>query len=189
MQFSALLFAAAAAESEMPEAGILHLDKELLIEMAVQWVNIILLVVVLAFVLYKPVKKFMNARAERIKNHLDNAAQEENRAVELREAYEARLFDIEAERDDILQKGREAAMERGDEIISEARREAASIYRHSMEELRTEQQNQRDDMKRAIIEISTNMAGRFVQLSLDEETQNAYVDKAMERLEESLWEE
>ena len=50
-----------------------------------------------------------------------------------------------------------------------------------------EQQNQRDDMKHAIIDISTRMAGRFVQLSLDEETQDAYVEKALEHLEEDLW--
>ena len=171
----------------MPEGRILGLDAQTLAELAVQWVNIIILVVVLYRALYKPMRKFMDARNARIQGQLDHAAAEEAKAIALREGYDQKLKSIEAEREDILKKARELGVKRTDELISEARREATSIHRRSMEELRMEQQNQRDDMKRAIIDISTRMAGRFVQLSMDQETQDTYVDKALEHLEESLW--
>jgi F-type H+-transporting ATPase subunit b len=180
-------YATALSAQELPPDNILRLDSQFLIELGIQLVNITVLVVVLYLVLYKPMRRFMDARDQRIKTRLENAAQEEGRATQLREEYAQRLRDINIEREEILKKSRELGVKRTDEIISEARKEAASIYRRSMEELRMEQQNQRDDMKHAIIDISTRMAGRFVQLSLDEETQDAYVEKALEHLEEDLW--
>lgn len=172
---------------ELPQESILRLDSQFLIELGAQMINILVLVVVLYLALYKPMRRFMDARDQRIKTRLENAAQEEARATKLREEYAQKLREIDVEREDILKKSRELGVKRTDEIISEARKEAANIYRRSMEELRMEQQNQRDDMKHAIIDISTRMAGRFVQLSLDEETQDAYVEKALEHLEEDLW--
>lgn len=172
---------------ELPQSSILRLDAQFLVELGIQTVNIIVLVAVLYLVLYKPMRRFMDARDQRIKTRIENAAQEEARATQLREEYAKKLREIDVEREEILKKSREIGIKRTDDIISEARKEAASIYRRSMEDLRMEQQNQRDDMKHAIIDISTRLAGRFVQVSLDEETQDAYVEKALEHFEEDLW--
>lgn len=171
----------------MPESSILRLDSQFLIELGIQLFNILLLVAVLYLALYKPMRRFLDGRDQQVQDRIDHAAQEEARAVKLREDYDQKLRDIDLERQDILKKSRELGVKRTDEIISEARKEAANIYRRSMEELRMEQQNQRDDMKHAIIDISTRMAGRFVQLSMDEQTQDAYVEKALQHLEEELW--
>lgn len=183
-----LASAAESAAQEMPDGSILHLDGAMLVEMGVYAFNIILLVVAISLLLYKPVKRFMSARTERIRAKVEQAEREEEEARLLREKYEGLIENIERERDEILRKGRAASLERGEEIISEARREAANIYRRSMEELRMEQENALDDMRRAIIEVSTQMASRFVAVSIDQETQEKYVDEALEHLEEALWE-
>ena len=176
-------------DAAAPEGSIINLNTQLLVDLAIQWINIIVLVVVLYYMLYKPVKKFMTERAARIQGQLDHAAEEEQRAEALRGEYEAKLSDIGRERDEAIQKGHEIAMQRSDTIIAEARREANSIHRKALEEIRIEQENQQDDMKRAIIDISVKLAGRYVQLSIDEETQNAYVERALQNLEDALWEE
>lgn len=173
----------------MPESSILRFDENLLTEMGVQWLNIIILVVLLYFLLYKPVKKFLEARRQKLAAQHDDAHREAEKARELREKYEALLAGIEAERDVILREGREAGLARSEELITEARREAANIYRRSMEDLRMEQENSMDEMRRAMIEISTQMAARFVTVSVDRETQDRYIDEALSHLEETLWEE
>lgn len=181
------VYAASLSAGALPQESILRLDTQFLVELGVQLFNITALVLFLYLFLYKPMRRFMDARDQRIKTRLENAAQEGARAGQLREEYAQKLREIDVEREEILRKSRELGVKRTDELISEARKEAASIYRRSMEELRMEQQSQRDHMKHAIIDISTRMAGRFVQLSLDEATQDAYVEKALEHLEEDLW--
>lgn len=176
------------ASSEMPEGSILHLDQQLLIEIAVTAVNLIVLVAVLAFVLYKPLKKFMAQRTEKVKERIEQSEKALQEANELRDKYEKLIEDIEEEREAILAEGRNASLERSEEIIADARKEAANIYRRSMEDLRMEQENSMDDMKKAIVEISTRMAAHFVTVSVDRETQDRYIEEAMSHLEETLWE-
>lgn len=180
--------AVAQASSEMPEGSILHLDQQLLIEIAVTVVNLIVLVAVLAFVLYKPLKKFMAQRTEKVKERIEQSEKALQEANELRDKYEKLIGDIEEEREAILAEGRTASLERSEEIIADARKEAANIYRRSMEDLRMEQENSMDDMKKAIVEISIRMAAHFVTVSVDRETQDRYIEEAMSHLEETLWE-
>ena len=180
--------AVAQASSEMPEGSILHLDQQLLIEIAVTAVNLIVLVAVLAFVLYKPLKKFMAQRTEKVKERIEQSEKALQEANELRDKYEKLIADIEEEREAILAEGRAASLERSEEIIADARKEAANIYRRSMEDLRMEQENSMDDMKKSIVEISTRMAAHFVTVSVDRETQDRYIEEAMSHLEETLWE-
>ena len=176
------------AMSEMPPGTILHFDKALLVKTGIQLFNILVLVFILSKVLYKPVKKFMAERTAKIEARFTEAEEDANAAKELRQKYEALIANIEIEREQILAQGRADGLERSEEIVAAARKEAANIYRHSMDELRLEQENARDEMKRAIIEISTKMATHFVTLSVDSATQDHYIEEAMSHLEETLWE-
>jgi len=175
--------------SAVPPARILGLDSRLLADAGLQLFNVAVLVVALRFLLYKPVKNFMDARVARIQSMIDNAADEERKSAQLSLEYEAQLQNIRQERDEILQRGHDTANRRSDEIIAEARREAESIYRKGVETLRMEQASQQDEMKRAIIDVSTQLAARFVEISMDEKTQHAYVERAMQDLEDMLWDE
>lgn len=172
----------------LPEGSILRLDGQFIIELAIQWFNIMVLLLVLYRLLYKPVRKFMDDRDARIAADMESAVAAREEAMQLKDEYVKKLEGIEIEREEILSRSREIGQKRADAIISEARQEAASIHRRGMEELRMEQENQRDDMKRAIIDIATRMAGMFVQFSVDQATQNSYVEKALAQLEEEeLW--
>ena len=71
---SAVLNAAESA-GELPPGRILGFDKTLLISLGIQWINIALLTAVLIFILYKPVKKFMADRSERIRGDIASARQ------------------------------------------------------------------------------------------------------------------
>lgn len=185
---AALTTALLSTGQALPESGILRLDGQFLVELLIQWFNILVLVIVLHRFLYKPVRGFMTARDSRIAADMDSAAAAREEAAKLKAEYQKRLDGVELEREEILARSREIGQKRADAIISDARQEAASIHRRGMEELRMEQENQRDDMKRAIIDVSTRMAGMFVKLSVDEATQDIYVEQALKHLEEDeLW--
>jgi F-type H+-transporting ATPase subunit b len=175
----------ALAGAELPLGSILNLDKDLLIQMAVQAVNVLLLTAVLAFLLYKPVKQFMAQRKERIAAEIEAAQKDRAEALELKEQYERMIADIETEREEILHAAYKKAMERSDQMLFAARREAENIYQRALSELEIEKENVADEMKRQIIEIAALMAGRFVEVSIDRETQDRLIAEALAEWEES----
>jgi len=162
----------------MPEGTILHFDKTLLIEIGIYMVNILLLVGVLAFLLYKPVKKFLNQRRGRIEGDLASAKQQLEEAEQLKAKYERMIANIGEERDEILSQAHKRAVERSDELLFEARREAEALHARAVAELELERKNAFNDMKEQMIEISALMAGRFVKVSMDRAAQDKYIDEA-----------
>jgi len=170
---------------ELPAGSILHFDKELLIQIGIQWFNIILLTLLLVYILYKPVKKFMAGRTRRIQGEIEAARSERERAQELKEQYENMLAGIEKEREEILLQAHKKAMERSDQLLFDARRETEAMYTRALAELETERKNQEDEMKKQMIEISILMASRFVEVSIDRETQDRFIDEALSEWEGS----
>ena len=78
----------------IPENRILAFDIEFLMEFAIQWINTFILIMFLAKFLYKPVKKFMVNRVERISSQLLAASSAEHMALSLKADYEGKLQDI-----------------------------------------------------------------------------------------------
>lgn len=179
------LYMTVQAAEELPTGSILSFDKNLLINIAIQWFNVILLSVVLVYLLYKPVKRFMANRTLRIKETIEAARLSRDEAQELKEKYERMIADIENEREEILRETHKKAMENSDQLLFDARREADLIYAHGLSQLELDRKNMTDEMKRQMIEISIMMASRFVEVSIDTETQNRYIEEALADWEES----
>jgi len=162
----------------MPEGTILHFDKLLLMEIAIYMFNVLLLVGILGFILYKPVKKFLSQRQARIAGDISSAQQSREEAEALKAEYERMIAGIGEERDNILSQAQKRAVERSDELLFEAKREIDILHSRAAAELELERKNALNDMKEQMIEISTLMAGRFVQVSMDRPTQDKYIDEA-----------
>ena len=159
--------------------NVLSLDMELLIRSAMQWVNIALLAVILTFVLYKPVKKFLADRAERIGNDIDSARAGNEQAQKIKADYQRMVDNIEKEREEILTEARRAAVKKGDQIIFDAQEEAKHLLIKANDKIKVEYENAADDIKKQIIEISTLIASRFVEISLDRQTQDRFIEEAL----------
>jgi F-type H+-transporting ATPase subunit b len=182
------IFATAALlTTGVPEGSVLQLDTAFLIRIGIQWLNIAFLTFIMIYVLYKPVKKFMANRAERIQKEIDNAHQTNEKAIELKENYDNLLNNIDKEREDILQKAYRNSMEKHDQILFAAREEAKYILQKADEEIKAERDNAAEDIKRQIIELSTYMAGRFVEVSIDKQTQDKYIDDAIAEWSDQTW--
>lgn len=183
--FANMLAYAAQAAGGLPEGTILSFDKGLLYSLLIQWLNIAVLTAVLIFILYKPVRKFMAERSERIKGEIEAARRERDEAQELKEQYERMIASIEDEREEILRQAYKKAMEKSDQMLFDARREADAFYNRSLAELEQERENVADEMKRQMIEIAVMMAGWFVEVSMDRETQDRYIEEALAEWEEA----
>ena len=168
----------------MPTGSIIEFNQAFLIRSAIQWLNIILLTIVLIYLLYKPVKKFMAERVARITRDIESARKSSEKAREEKAAYEKLLSNIEEEREEILSEAHRIAVERSDQILLAAREEAKHMLVKAEDEIRMERENATEEIKRQIIELSALMASRFVEVSIDRKAQEAYLDEILENWRE-----
>lgn len=175
-----------AVASETPEDSIISIDVPGMLQMLF---NVLVMIIILSVLLYKPVRNFMDKRKEGIRKELEDAENANKQAEEVKEEYEAQLRDIEKERDQILLNANTKAMQRSEEIIKEAREEAELIHKHAMVEISEERAAMQSEVKRQLIDLSVSIAERFVTVSMDAQTQSNYVDDAIAKWEEDRWQD
>jgi F-type H+-transporting ATPase subunit b len=166
---------------------VLHLDLAMLAQIAIQWFNILLVTFFLIRILYNPVRQFMVNRAERIQNDIDSARKSSQEAQELKAKYEAVLANVDKEAEEYRSRKHREAVDEHDRIIFEAQEAAQHSKLKAEEEIKIQRENAADDIRRQIIEISTLMAARFVEQSMDRKMQDSYIDDALKDWSEQTW--
>jgi F-type H+-transporting ATPase subunit b len=163
----------------LQEGGVLALDFETLMRGAIQWFNVILLAAILIKILYQPVKKFMADRTERIKNDIDSARLNNEQSMEIKANYQNMLDNIGKEREEILSEAHRLAVKKSDQILFDAQEEAKYLIVKAKDEIKVERENAANEIRTQIIEISNLIASRFVEVSVDQQVQNKFIDEAL----------
>jgi len=177
-----------AEASESPPPGrVFGLDKDTLIGVGLQLFNAALLAVVLSRILYKPVRNFMGKRAERISSQLSQAEEGVAEANRLKAQYEQKLADIELERIEILDAAREIAVEKNKQMMEEGRKEVATLKERASADVQRERERLREEISLHILEVSLEIASKFVQHTIDKETQDRMFEETIAELEETTW--
>ena len=169
------------------EGRIFGLDWQLVSEMVFMILAVLLLFVLLSFILYEPVRKILNDRKERIAQEVADAKNNKTQAEQYRTEYEAKLKNIDKEADLILSEARKKALERENEIVADAKAEAARIIEHANQEAVLEKKKAKDEVKQQIIEVAALMAEKFVSVSLDETKQNALIEETLKEMGDNTW--
>ena len=166
---------------------IIEFSPRTLFEWVVQVVNLLAIIGVLSWFLFKPVSAFLLNRATRIKDQIDDAKNQKTQAAGLRTQYETKLAGIEQEAIEILREARAKAKQNEQEIISEARAEAEEIRKRSRIEIGLEQERIKDEMKKEMIEVASIMASKFVASSMDDAKQNELIDQIINEAGDVQW--
>jgi len=169
--------------SASSDARLLGFDQQTLVQLGFLFFNTALVIAALCYLLYKPVRKFLKDRSDRIAKQLADAAGAELSASELKERYEAKLRDIDTEREAILEETRKTAREKARRIIDDARLEADTLKNRAMLDIERETENSKERLKKHIIELSALMSAKFVARALGESDQTRLLDEAIRELE------
>jgi len=173
--------------STPPDPILFGLSLNTFIAIVANLVNVILLCALLAWLLYKPVKKFLQKRTDRIQGQLTQAEEEMTKATELKLLYEQKIEEVQQEREDILGEARRIASETSQRLVSEAKKEADTIRERAAANVEMEWERAEGEMKTAIIEISAVMAEKFVTLAINKETHDKLFNETMADLEGMKW--
>jgi F-type H+-transporting ATPase subunit b len=163
------------------------LNQQFLIQLAWQLFNTAILCFILTKLLYKPVKKFLADRKEKIANEIDTAQEKLKEAEALKLEYSAKLKEIDNEKTEILSAARSRAKLNEQQIIDEAKKEAQSIKDRAALDIKRAEEKAKDEIMKQIIEVSSLMASRYIKASMTEEEQNRLVDEVISDLGEVKW--
>lgn len=129
--------------------------------------NFAILTAGLYFLLYKPVKKFMDGRVEHYKQMDETAQEKMAKASELEANYQARLSAVDEELRQKRVQSAQKAQQSADEQIQLARQQAEKILSEAQESAQRERKKVLAEAQEEIAELAAAAAEKLVQHSLD----------------------
>ena len=183
LDFAILTFAA----DELRPPILFELNIDTLTAIGFNLFNIAVLALILAFVLYKPVRKALQKRIDRIQGELQHAAKEVADATELKYTYEQKLQEIDREREEILSDARKLAADAGRRITADAKKEAEMIRERAAASVEAEWERAQTEMRTAIIDVSAVMAEKFITLAINKDTHDKLFNETVSDLEDMTW--
>ena len=166
---------------------LFDLDFQLLADSVLTMIAVLILFWALSYFLFNPVRQMLTGRTEKIKGELAQAADDMASAKAMKEEYESKLKDIQKEADSILADARKKAIMNENQIISEAKAEAARIMDRARVEAELEKQKAADDVKKEMVAVASLMAGKVVAGSIDATVQNELLEETLREMGESTW--
>ena len=163
------------------------LDMQTFLGVAFQLLNTGILAFVLSWLLYKPVRKALQGRTERIQSQFTQAEALMSKATDLKLQYDQKLEDIKREREEILSEARKLAAETGERLVAEARKDAEALKARTSANIEMEWERAEADMRTAIVEVSAVLAEKYVSVSITKEAQDNLLADTMSALEGAKW--
>ena len=148
--------------------------------------SVAILAALMTFLLFNPVKKILSDRAERVAGELKDAEDKNLTAGELKLKYEEKVKEIEEARAAIIEAARREAKERQTAIVNEAKHEADSLKERAAKDISDEKVRFKDAVHAAIIDISTDMAAKIIEATIDRNTHNKLFVEALHELETTV---
>ena len=166
---------------------LFDLDFQLLHDAVITAVAVFVLFLFLSYMLFKPTRELLRKRQERIQTDLDSASSDREEALELKNEYEAKMAGAQKDADAVLSEARQKALKNEEQIIAEAKDEAASFIRQARNEAELEKQKAADEVKTQIIDVASLMAGKVVAASIDTNVQDSLIEETLKEEGEGTW--
>lgn len=139
--------------------------------------NMMITFAVLKKFLFKPVKKMIDDRQAEIDTMYADADVAKQKAAELEQEYQQHLQSIRDERDTLLREATARAQKREEEIVGEARAEAAALRAAAEADIAQERKKAVNDLKNEIGGIAVDIAGMVVEREINETDHKALIDE------------
>ncbi len=129
-------------------------------------INIVILFVIVRFLAYKPVKKFLDARRAGIDAEKKEAEDAENRAKEMCAQYEAKLSETDAARADAVKSGEREGQRKADEIVAGAKKDAEKLISDAKKNIAAKEAESRENMRDSVVDLSLSIATKVIGRNL-----------------------
>jgi len=146
-------------------------------------VNFLLLFGGLAYLLRKPLGKFLQGRSDSLENELRGAKDSREEAIERLATVEARLRTLDKEVEKLRLEAEKEGRALHQRIVEEARRDAERLKHFAGQEIEMLTQDAVRGIKEFAAALATDLARQRIQDQMTGEDQSSLIEKSIERLE------
>jgi F-type H+-transporting ATPase subunit b len=148
-------------------------------------VNVGVLFFVLRAILFRPVTRFMEARAKKIRDALDQSEKDKHQARALLEQYEQRLKSAEGEAETIIRQARENARQEAERIVAGGKTEAETLIASARRQIERENEAGLARFRSEAAELVVAASGRLLGRELGSEDNRRYAAMILSELKEN----
>ena len=139
-------------------------------------INLAFLFIILRLVLFKPVTKFMEDRAKKVQDSIDQAENDKVQAREMLAKYEESLKTAKAEADSIIRNARELAQAEAEKIIADSRISAEKDLAIMRKQLEMEHQAALASFREEAATLVIAATGRLLEREIEDEDSRQYAE-------------
>ena len=174
----ALVLLGPAIASAASEGGLISFDKSLI----VQGINFLLLLLVLNYLLYKPLVGKMQERTAAIQKSLEEAQAARAEATRQQEENAGRLRTAYQEANAIREQALKEAAEEQRKLVEAAQAEARRLVEGARAQTEADIRRAREELRREVATLAVAVAEKLVRKSLREEDHRRIVDDAIAKI-------
>ena len=145
-------------------------------------INIIILFFFLRWLLYKPIMKFLNNRTEGIQKQVDEAAQKQTEAEQLKARYDEMIENAQELASQIISKGKTIADDQARKIIDEAEESALEIRERTQKQIDDQKKQAILDMRQDVTRIAVRIAEKVLEREVSYEDNKEIIDKFFDKV-------
>ncbi|MDR3217225.1 MAG: F0F1 ATP synthase subunit B [Clostridiaceae bacterium] len=154
-----------------------------IIEILIHMFNLAVLIVAVRFLLYKPIKKFMEKRAAEYRTADEETRKKLQEAEEFNENSKKLLDEARREAVSIADSTSASAREQADEIVTEAKEKAEGILERAYEDIRLKTEEETRGLKHAISELAVTLASEILEKEVTAEDNDKAIDDILNKWE------
>jgi F-type H+-transporting ATPase subunit b len=142
-----------------------------------QCLNFLFLLLVLQTVAFKPLKKVLDQRKERIAKGIEDARLAEERLANVEKDYQSRLDEARADGQKTVAELTQNAEKQASSIVAKAEEDATRIKQQAEEEAAQSRNQALADLRGQVVTLSIAAANKLIGAAMDEKRQRALVEE------------
>jgi len=152
------------------------------VHLLIQVTGFLVLYWLLSKFLFGPVQNMLATREKAIQSRLDEAEEKRQEMIQMRDDYEARIANIEAEARERIEDAVKQAQVARDELLAHARQQAERIMERGHAEIQREKEKALVEIRDQVAELAVLTAGQLIRQNLDEQRHRDLAREVIESL-------
>ena len=146
--------------------------------------NLLIMFLILKRFLFKPVQKMMAARKQQVDQIYQDAKENRDSAINMKQEYEAHLATAREEADGLVRNAVQTAQRKGDAIVAEANSQASHLKQKAEQEIAQEKKQMLQDVRGEISDIAVSIASKVVEREVKKQDYDGFVDEFIKNVGE-----
>lgn len=147
-------------------------------------VNLIILIVAIRFLLYKPVKRLIANHKKKLDDVFEENKKLEKEAEKAKEKYDKMMQDAAAEVAKVSKEAAENARIKSEETILEAKKQAENIVESARKETEAERVRMKNDYRETVGRLAVDIAEKVLEREIDKKDNEKIIEDCLEQWEE-----